>query len=421
MFPFNIIAIPLGFIMKACYLLVKNYGIALILFTFLIKLILFPLSVKQQKNTARTAQLNPKLQLLQKKYANNKEKLNEERMKLYSEENVNPMSSCLPMLVTMLILFSLIEVVYSPLSYITGLEKDDIEHAKTVITSISTISKDVGDNNTTLEELIANGVDLETLFTNKEQYKSTAKLSESDRAAAIEIINRHPDIDIYFNDESKVSKSLKNRPELLVFSIIKTEYADIFHEDVIAEVSDIDYTFFGIFLGSYPSWKSILVLIPILSLISQLILTFVSQHYTKKNNTTIQMGMGMNAMFYIMPLFSFWIAFAYPAGMGLYWILSSVFQLGQTVLLNKVYTPERVAELIKKDQVKKKKKPSMYDKMMAAQQVQKGGGVSSAVIVEDPDAKLSKAELKEFQRKRLNEARKRMAEKYGEDYSEDDE
>ncbi len=424
---FGILAVPLGFIMKGCYLLVKNYGIALILFTFIIKLITFPLSIKQQKSTARTAALAPKIKILEKKYASDKNKLNEERMKLYSEENINPMSSCLPMVITMLILFSLIEVIYSPLTYITNIDKEAVKDAKNTISIISTVSEDVKNNDTSFEQLVSEGVDLKALFSDKEKYKATAKLSEANIEEMLSIIQKHPDIDKYFNDKTKVSNSMKHRPELLIFSITKDGYSDLFDADVTEQVSKIDYTFFGIFLGAFPSWKSILVLIPILSLISQLVLTFVTQHYTKKNNTAVQMGMGMNTMFYIMPLFSFWIAFSFPAGMGLYWILSSVFQLGQTVLLNKLYSPDKVAEIVKKEQAKnkhKKKRPSMYDRMMEAQQAQKNGGAAGAsrisVSRDDSDEKLSKSEMKELQRLRLNEARRKMAEKYGDDYSEND-
>ena len=81
---FGVIAIPLGWIMKACYLLVKNYGIALILFTIIIRLLLLPLNIKQQKSSARMAKLQPELKKLQKKYANNKEKYQEDWRGFYA-------------------------------------------------------------------------------------------------------------------------------------------------------------------------------------------------------------------------------------------------------------------------------------------------------------------------------------------------
>lgn len=94
----SIFGIPLGYVMWGCYSLVKNYGIALILFTLVTKLILFPFSLKQQKGMVKMARMQPKLMELQKKYGNNKQKLNEEMMKMYEREGYNPMSGCLPLL-----------------------------------------------------------------------------------------------------------------------------------------------------------------------------------------------------------------------------------------------------------------------------------------------------------------------------------
>ena len=138
------------------------------------------------------------------------------------------------------------------------------------------------------------------------------------------------------------------------------------------------------------------------------------------------MGGSMKIMLYAMPLFSLWIGFSFPAGLGLYWIYSSLFALLQTIILNVLYTPDRVQEMVKKDiakQKKKNKKPSMMERAMAMQNQQNGTAVSKAADDDDDDGeerKLSKAEAKELQRQRLNEARRRMAEKYGEEYNDQD-
>ena len=132
----NILATPLGWVMKLCYEIISNYGIALLLFTFITRLVVFPLNIKQQKSTARMAMLNPQLEKLRKKYKNDKEKLNEETMKLYSKENVNPMSSCLPMLITLVILWSLIPVIYGPLTYVSDADKGHVESSNTLISRL---------------------------------------------------------------------------------------------------------------------------------------------------------------------------------------------------------------------------------------------------------------------------------------------
>lgn len=440
----NIFATPLGWIMKLCYSLVKNYGIALLLFTFITRLVVFPLNVKQQKSTARMAMLNPQLEKLKKKYANNKEKLNEETMKLYSKENVNPMASCLPMVITMVILFSLIPVIYGPLTYISNADKDEVERSNKLITNIYVASEEVKSKDLSFEELIKNyekeGSEdpyksLEKELKDKDKYPKTSKSidSSSEWKDFIDAIDKHKDIDKFILDESNVSKSLaQSRPELITFDFVEKEngkYADVLPDSVREEADKINYEFLGISLGAIPKFEfslDSLVFIPFISAILQILCTIISQRFTKKNNpAAANMGGGMKAMFYIMPIFSLWICFSYPAGLGLYWIYSSLFALIQTIILNVLYTPEKVQEMVKKDiekQKKKNKKPSMFERALEMQKQQNGEAVSSDNNSDDDEEerKLSKAEMKELQRKRINEARRRMAEKYGDEYNEND-
>lgn len=453
---FGVIAIPLGWIMKACYLLVKNYGIALILFTVIIRLILLPLNIKQQKSSARMAKLQPQLQKLQKKYANNKEKYQEEMMALYAKENASPTAGCLPMLITMLVLFALIEVVYNPLYYVTNVNKDDLSNSNTLISNLYSVSDAVNGEDTTLEEMIEKIRKDNSDYTDEEVYKELkSELSEISKIEKLDMsdkqwdrvmtaIELHNDIDTGFMlNEDYITKNLaRSRPSLLNFSFLNKadgKYSDVI--DIVddsgklkKEIDDFDYTFFGIALENFPKWNgfkksSLLVLVPVLSFVFQLIMTFVSQHYTKKNNPAAAQTMGsMTAMLYIMPVFSLIITFNFPVGLGIYWVMSSVVGLVQTVFLNTVYTPEHVEELIAKEDAKKKKsgKKSFMERALEAQQQGLEGRKNLPSDDDDDDdeeeteeKKLSKAELKELQRKKLNEARKRMAEKYGDEYKED--
>lgn len=429
----NILATPLGWVMKICYELVGNYGVALLLFTFITRLVVFPLSVKQQKSTARMAMLNPQLEKIKKKYKNDKEKLNEETMKLYNKENVNPMASCLPMIITLVILWSLIPVIYGPLTYVSGANKNHVKETTTVVTNLYNVSKDVSDEGTTFEKLLSDaGNDTEKLAKelSDEKYEKAAKLSDSEREKIAEIIAEKPDVDKYMLESGDISEKLitSSRSELVIFNIAKSDYADIIpYDDVKEKATDFDYTLFNrLFLGTVPDWKSLTAIIPIISAVLQLVTTIISQRFSKKNNpTAANMGGSMKAMLYAMPLFSLWIGFSFPAGLGLYWIYSSVFALLQTIILNVFYSPERVQEMVKKDMAKnknKKKKSSFMERAMAAQNKQNGISTDDPSDDEDDDdgeeRKLSKSEVKELQRKKLNEARRRMAEKYGEDYDE---
>ena len=135
-FIYTVFGWPLGWIMYVCYLIVENYGLALILFTIITKALQLPLAIKQQKSMMKTAIFKPQMEALQRKYKNNREKLNEEMMKLYEKEHYNPMSGCLPSLISFPILFGMIDVVYKPITHIIRPGSDIIEKATEILTSL---------------------------------------------------------------------------------------------------------------------------------------------------------------------------------------------------------------------------------------------------------------------------------------------
>lgn len=437
----------LGYLMKLCYWICNNnYAIALIIFTLIVKLITVPSQIKQQKSTAKMAKFSPKLKQLQKQYANNKQKLQEETMKLYSEEGVNPMGSCLPMVITMVILFGVVGVVYSPLNYISNIgdskfsllstKNSTITEAENLVTDVIILANrmDGKSYSELTDEEIEKIFTVKTLEDSDNNEINDVKISKSDvsekeleKAQKVfsEMYPEDKDFAKRITNNSIVSSKLYQRPQLLLFQIQDAGYGkmfDVVYDGFSKDLAEVDYTFFGIPLSAMPAWNSFYLIIPILSLISQLALTILSQYFQRKNNPGAnKMGMGMNAMLYIMPLFSFWISFSFPAGLGLYWTLSAVYSLIQTVVLNKIYTPEKVAKMEAKNS-KKKKRPSMYERALAAQ----GGNVpntngSRAVVLDENgnEKKMSKEEKKAYDRQRIAEARKRMAEKYGEEYLDD--
>lgn len=367
---YEIIGYPLGWIMWAVYQLISNYGVAIILFTIITKLILFPISVKQQKSMARMNAFQPKLQALQKKYGNNKEKLQEEQMKLYAEEGVNPMGSCAPMLLQFVILFGIIDVVYKPLTHILRMSKDTIATATE----------------------IARGV-LETANINMNNFAGRPQLY------IMQAFNTNPD----------------------AFSNLPAEFG--------TQIQSLyeSMNFLGIDLGVMPQMSFPTILIPILAGVAQLIFTIYSQWYQKKKNPTMPSMGGMQIMMYVMPVISVVFAFQFPLGVGVYWIIQSLIGLVQQIVLNLIYTPERVEAMVKKDEAKKKKKgPSYMQRMMQQQQeMMKNGGnapvqtTAREVKPKDGD-KISKSTQKELNSRVIAEARKRMAEKYGDDYNDED-
>lgn len=109
-----------GAILNFFYNIFGNYGLAIIGFTFAVNVILLPLTWKQQKSTTKMQAIQPELQKIQQKYKNDKEKLNIEMMKLYQNNDISPMSGCLPLLIQLPIIFILYQIVYSPITHMLG-------------------------------------------------------------------------------------------------------------------------------------------------------------------------------------------------------------------------------------------------------------------------------------------------------------
>ena len=115
----GIIAKPIGYLLALIYKLVGNYGISLIILTVIVKLVLYPLYAKQIKSTANMSEMSEKSQEIQRRYANDREKMNEEMQKLYAETGFNPMSGCLPMLIQFPIIMGLFALLRNPMKYMT--------------------------------------------------------------------------------------------------------------------------------------------------------------------------------------------------------------------------------------------------------------------------------------------------------------
>jgi YidC/Oxa1 family membrane protein insertase len=113
----TIFAKPIGYLLMGIYKLVGNYGLSLIILTFIVKLALYPLYAKQIKSSAGMAEMSSKAQEIQRRYANDKEKMNEEMQKLYAEAGFNPASGCLPMLIQFPIIMGLFALLRNPMKY----------------------------------------------------------------------------------------------------------------------------------------------------------------------------------------------------------------------------------------------------------------------------------------------------------------
>ena len=133
---FNFFGSILGYLLWFLYTIFKNYGIAIILFTVILKIVMFPMSLKQQRSMASQAKLAEKQRELQKKYANNKQKYNDELMKIYEKEGVNPSSGCLTTLLPFPIMLGIFYSVAYPLSNTLHIASETVALATDYISKI---------------------------------------------------------------------------------------------------------------------------------------------------------------------------------------------------------------------------------------------------------------------------------------------
>ena len=169
---FNFIANIFGYLLEFIYNLFNNYGLAIIIFSILVKLILLPLTIKQQKTMEKTSKMQEELKSLQFKYKNDPDKLNKEMMDLYKRENMSPFSGCLSSIVQLILILAVFYLVRSPLTYMKKVDVNLIEgytyqlETKTNYPEVEII-KEFGAEN---EEIYVNmdflGLDLSNVPTN---------------------------------------------------------------------------------------------------------------------------------------------------------------------------------------------------------------------------------------------------------------
>ena len=280
---FNAIGGIFGYILWFAFYLVKNYGIAIILFTIIIKLLLFPFSVKQQKSMASNARFQQKQRELMEKYKNDRVKANEEIQKLMAKENVSPTAGCMPMLAPILVMFGVYYSVRNPLTNTLHIASDKVSSALQSISALPGLGTSINS-----------------------QY------------GEISIVKYFGSLQKYF---------VEGNGNALFSS------ADA---DKINEFGN-GFNFLGLDLLATPSqssFQSMMWLIPVLSFVTSVASMFIMQ---KLNGTKMQGCMVL--MIFLMPLFTAWIAYSVPGAVGFYWITSTVLGFFQSLVMNKFYSP----------------------------------------------------------------------------------
>ena len=289
---FEFFANIFGYLLQFLYTLVNNYGLAIILFTLIIKLLLLPLSIKQQKTMKKSSELQEKVKVMQFKYKNDPEKLNKEMMNLYKTENVSPFSGCLTSIIQMLLLLSIFYLVRSPLTFMEKIPQENI--------------------NTYIQQL-----------------KDEGKV----------ISNVYPEIDLI--RETELLKEKNPEDQFIEKTNIKMNFLGL-DLSKIPQQNMTDYTVY------------IIPVLYILSSFISIRITTAKQQKDKEDkksknidgntgkeieeeNTEMDAVMQTNKMMsWFVPIMSISIAFIAPLGLALYWLISNILMIAERLIIDKV-------------------------------------------------------------------------------------
>ncbi|MGM9552279.1 MAG: YidC/Oxa1 family membrane protein insertase [Clostridia bacterium] len=285
----DFIAEILSILIRPLYSIIQNYGWTIIIFTILIKLVTVPFTVKSQKSMAKMQQVQPLITEVQRKYANNKEKQQQELMKIYDKYEISPTGGCMPMILQLVILMGFIQIVYKPYTYLLGIGKDVIANAATEL-----------------------GIDSTFIVSNQLKMSAYPELMEKLGLDATSL-----NLNFLGFDLSKVLS--ENMGDIMMWIL-----------PVIA-----------------------LVLTILSTVMSQKSAEKSQNSNSKNDPQTQQAQAMSKSMFIMMPVMTAYITYKWPLGCALYWIISTLTQMIQQFIVNEfVIKKMKPITLKKKTRVK---------------------------------------------------------------------
>ena len=335
-----ILGVPLGYVMEWIYNLIPNYGWDIIIFTIVIRLLSIPLQLNQQKSMAKMSAFQPMIADIQKKYKDKPEKQQEELLKLQQEYGYKPTAGCMPMLVNFLVMFGVIEVVYRPLQRIFHIGADALTAAGEALTTLGISFTTVTRDTNIIAQVIVGESTVTSCFT-------------PDQVSTITEFGQHMD-------------------------------------------------FFGIDLTRVPQYSLAaenlpLLIFPVLAIVTM----FISTHISMKASGQ-QMQGSMKLTMYMMPLMYLFFCFTVPCAFSLYYVVSNILMTVQSIIMKKIYDPEKV-------------KAEVLAEMAARKKEQKRGVKSTTIKVTDEktgETVEKNISASEMNKRRLEYARQLDAERY---------
>ncbi len=316
----NAINTFLADILSGINVVVGNYGWSIVVFTILIKLVLFPLDFKSRKSMRRMSNLQPQVAKLQKKYANDKEKLNQKTAELYRKEHINPLSGCLPMLVSLPVLFAMFAAMRMVAN--TELARQAID----LITS--------GTQNNEGWLWVKNLWMPDSPFTSIIANESSLKVITSDIWAKV-FQSLSPDQIASLAGMSIDASTINGET---IFAALQSSSAYAAELTTWSTMPEVNLVFTK--LTIYANNNGFFIL-PVLAAVTQYLMTLTQPQTPTGMDGSGNPASGTNKfMKWFFPIFSLYICSSYNAGFSIYWVVANIISWGQGIVLNKIFAAQ---------------------------------------------------------------------------------
>ena len=320
---YNILGFFFGPVMSAIFSVVKNYGVAIILFTIFCRLLMLPSAITQQKSMAKNQRMQFKLRKITERYKDDKRRQQEETQEFYRREGYNPMSAgcSASMFIQFPIIFGLIAAIYRPLQYTVKIGAQALEVLSAIITT--------------------GGI---------ADIKNASRLGSMWQ---LQVVSHFKDFAALMRDGALTLSAEafeKLKPETVEWLVAAkqltvaegTPGASFAAADVMAKIEVFTHQFSlgPLDLGVVPQEaKGWYILIPILAGVASMASSVYTYFRSRKQNPEQAKNPMMGCMTFGMPLFSVFLAFGFPAGVAIYWIISSLIAFLQMLILNYTHKP----------------------------------------------------------------------------------
>ena len=321
-----------GYVLNFLYEFVGNYGWAIILFSLLVKILMLPISINQQKTMKKSQKINDEMKQIQFKYKNDPEKMNQEVMALYKREKLSPFSGCFSAIVQIILLFAVFYLVRSPLTYMKKVDSGVIEKLESVV-------QEQGSSSNYKEIAVINYMNK---LENENNQLEEQQNSENNQT------QEQPN-----NENQEQTSNEENSKNT------ETEEKETFNINDYKDQAYINMEFLGLDLSKVPTedlGDLKVLIIPALYVISSFISIKLSTNTTKKKKDEKLIGDGKEtkveeeydameqankSMSWFMPLMSISIACLAPLGLALYWLINNILMIFERIFLNKFFKDEK--------------------------------------------------------------------------------